>query len=123
MNKIKQWLRRWLGVEKDKEDFIHFREYMFYQEQSFTNKCNDFEKRISRNEDVIGRTIRAGFDHHIKQQSWMVLAWRDNNGREHVHFYEVHHEYISEINRILMSLKRDNVIVDSHPQIHREFKW
>lgn len=123
MNKIKQWLRRWLGVEHDKKEFKHFKDYILYQEQSITNKCRDFDRRISRNEDIIGKTIRAGFDHHIKQPSWIVLAWRDEKGREHVHFYEVHKEYISQINDMLRSLKRENVIIDTHPQIHPLFKW
>lgn len=123
MNKLKQWLRRWLGVERDKSDFKAFKDYMLYQEQSFTNKCRDFDRRISRNEDVIGKTICAGFDHHIRQPSWIVVAWRDKNGRERVHFYEVHQEYITQINDLLKSFKRDNVIVDTHPQIHPQFKW
>lgn len=119
MNKLKQWLRRWIGVERDKSDFKAFKDYMLYQEQSFTNKCRDFDRRISRNEDVIGKTIRAGFDHHIRQPHWIVLAWRDDNGREHVHFYEVHKEHISQINDTLRILKRENVIIDTHPQ----FRW
>lgn len=123
MNKLKQWLRRWLGVENDKKEFKHFKGYILYQEQSLTNKYRDFDRRISRNEDIIGKTIRAGFDHHIRQPHWIVLAWRDDNGREHVHFYEVHKEYITQINDLLMSFKRDNVIVDTRPQIHPQFKW
>ena len=123
MNKIKQWLRRWLGVEEDREKLTKLDEYARYKDKYFESWCSRLDKRLGKTEDIIGKTIRAGFDHHVRLPSWIVLAWREDNGREHVHFYEVHKEYISQINDMLMSLKRDNVIVDTNPQILKHFKW
>lgn len=120
MNKIKQWLRRWLGVEKELKKL---REDVLFVDDCCTSWNKRLEKRLGKTEDIIGKTIRAGFDHHLKQPSWIVLAWREDNGREHVHFYEVHKEYMSQIKDMLSSLKRENVIIDTHPQIHPQFKW
>ena len=123
MNKLKQLLRRWLGVENDRRELDTVRENLsrvdLYKQQSI----DALDKRLSKTEDIIGLTVRAGFDHNIRQPSWIVVAWRDHHGRERVHFYEVHQEYITQINDLLRSFKRENVIVDTHPQILPLFKW
>lgn len=123
MNKIKQWLRRWLGVEQAEEQLESVRKYAYRVDLVHQRQIDALDKRIGKTEDIIGKTIRAGFDHHVKQPSRIALAWRDDKGREHVHFYEVHAEYISQIIDMLSSIKRENVIVDTHPQIHPQFKW
>lgn len=123
MNKIKQWLRRWLGVEEDKKLLFELNEKVKNVDKLNEIWCNRLENRLSKTENIIGKTIRAGFDHHIRQPHWIVLAWREDNGREHVHFYEVHKEYISQINDTLRSLKRENVFVNTNPQILPQFKW
>lgn len=123
MNKLKQLLRRWLGVDEYKKEFIELSKSMRYNDELNERWCERLEKRLGKTEDIIGLTARAGFDHHIRQQSWMVVAWRDKDGRERVHFYEVHQNYIARINDMLRCFKRENVIIDTRPQIHPQFKW
>lgn len=123
MNKLKQLLRRWLGVENDRRELDAVRENLYRVDLYKQQSIDALDKRLSKTEDIIGLTARAGFDHHIRQPSWIVVAWRDKDGRERVHFYEVHEEYITQINDMLRRFKRENVIVDTHPQIAPQFKW
>lgn len=123
MNKLKQLLRRWLGVENDRRELDAVRENLYRVDLYKQQSIDALDKRLSKTEDIIGRTVRAGFDHHIRQPSWIVVAWRDKDGRERVHFYEVHQNYITQINDMLRRFKRENVIVDAHPQILPQFKW
>lgn len=123
MSKIQQFICRWLGIEKDREVLEEVRQYALKCDLVHQHRIDACDKRLEKLEDVIGKTIRAGFDHHLKQPSWIVVAWRDNKGREHVHFYEADWKSISQINDTLKSFKRENVIVDTHPGIAPHFKW
>ncbi len=123
MKRIKRILRRWLGVEKDRRDLDLLSRKVSDNNLYAASRYAEYSHRLDKVEGTIGRTLRAGFDHHIRQTSWMVTAWRDKNGRERVHFYEVDRDCIEDINGMLKSFKRDNVIIDSHPEIVKHFKW
>lgn len=74
MNKIKQWLRRWLGVEQAEEKIEVVRKYAYKMDLFHKKRIDVLDQRLGKTEAVIGRTILAGFDHHIRQPSWIVLA-------------------------------------------------
>ena len=87
--KIKKYILKWLGLD---------REIM-----NLRNRCEFLESLVDVSVDV-----------HQRSPSWAVVCLRGKI--ERVNFYEGSSESIKEILKFLSNFKKENIIIDAHPQ-------
>jgi len=91
-NKIKFWLWKFLGLNK-----------IICEIDNLQKRCKFLESLVD-----------VGVDINQRSRSWAVVCLRGKV--EKVNFYESDDNTIEEITRFLLQFKRDNLIIDAHPQ-------
>lgn len=83
---------------------------------------SNLRERTKQLEDTVrmlSAHFKIGIDHHLRDRSWAVICTVNDRGKEQVSFYDIGMADVDSLRSLLQTLRRENVIVDAHPNIEK----
>lgn len=113
MNWLKKIIIHWLGIDRLVLEQVRMSQELRDVQGKQNAMVNPFIQ-LRKDMKFCKEMMSIGIDHHIKQNSWMVVCTKVGK-KERVKFYEIQENHIGILNDFLQDFEKSNVIIDTHP--------